>query len=979
MTISANARAALARRMRREISGDCLFDDFSRGRYATDASAFQSFPLGIVIPKTQDDLAASIRLAWEGGIPLVARGGGTGLSGQTLSEGLVIDLSKYLTRLLYYDPNARTCIVEPGITVAKLNAALQSERVVFPVDIASSEQATIGGMVGTDAIGRRALSFGRMRDNVVALDAYLADGQEISFGEITGDVKAEPQQGSAYSHILDLLEMAESHEKLIRSLPSFPAVKHAYNLHALLGGETPQNLAAFLTGSEGTLAIAKRVELKLAPRYRSNVLGICHFPSLASALKGVSAIMALSPVSVELTDRRIIDLGITASTNDSIRRIMRKDGAMLLFVEFMGGNRVANARKLKELADQMERLGHVRAVSEIIGSAAQQAIRDVRASGLTRLYANTPGNPGVAPLEEFAVPLKALAASAESINELLLRYGMDVIWYGMAGIGALHLRPWLRGGKPASDAKQIAAEASAILHGFAGSLVSSLGHGLARSHLLEKQRDPAITELFEQIKTLFDPKNRLNPGKIVFSPEPSDMFWRSMPPPEVTSGLSALACDGNGLCRKLTGVAMCPSFRLTQDERDSPRGRANTLRLALAGSLGEEALISYDMTDTMRLCVSCKACRTQCPRSVDIARAKIAVQIAQRDKSSLTKFEQSAAFLPHYASKLRPWRHLLNLRDFLPWMGQLSEKFTGISADRPWPYLAANSFADDREIGPQDGQEALLFVDTFNNNFDKVTLRATADVLAASGFRIRPLLAPKGETPYCCGRTFLETGMIDHARKEARRLIAATAPFIARGVPLIGVEPSCMLTIRDEFVNLLKEEGAKELAAKAKLFEEVMALPVVRKKLQPHLREIEAETLHFSHCHQNAFSTAELAKQAIELVPGISVIETEKTCCGMGTCFGYAPDTVTASLQMGEQSLFPEIRKRGRNTLIIGDGFACRKQIKDGTGRTARHTAVLLKLALAAKEKFGAKPDNDTEIDDALAKRVLRLRRYYFK
>jgi len=980
MTLSTKARSALAGHLRRDIEGDVLFDDFSRGRYATDASSYQSFPAGVIVPKTQGDVSAGMRLAWDAGLPVTARGGGTGRAGQCVGEGLILDFSKYLRRLLYYDATALTCIVEPGITPSALNQALKPERVWFPIEIASAAQATIGGMTATDAMGGRSLRHGRMRDNIAALDAVLAHGAEISFGELPESFGHYGAHDEASALILDLLEAAERGEAAIRAIPAMLGAMPGYNLRALLQGDAPQNLAAFLAGSEGTLAISKRIELKLARLPRSRALGVCRFPSLADALKAVPAITALGPTSIELADRLIMELGLAGRVaTDPAHRVIRKDEQALLFVEFMEGNRVANARKLKELADSMAHLGHIRAVTEVIGPAVQDATQRARSDGIARLYGTTASVAAFAPIEEFALPVARLAEAADALTAIFARHDLRLAWHGQAATGALHLRPYLPLRGDTASAPKIAAAASARFVEFAGQLTSAEGYGIGRSHAMHAQRDAKVSALFEAVKTRFDPRNRLNPGKIVFSPPPSPDLWRSEPPPETASPLAALACNGTALCRRLEGGVMCPSFRVTRDERDSPRGRANTLRLALSGQLGADALASDAMADTMRLCVSCKACRSECPRGVDIAAARIAVSNARMQRRGLLKFDRSAAFLPHSAPRLRRWRHLLNLRDLLPWAPKLSEQLTGFSADRPWPRWTSAAFPAQRELGAAEGPELLLFADTFNSHFDAGTLRAAADVLTASGFRLHLLRPPEGERPLCCGRTFLEAGMIEEARAEARRLIAAARPFTARGVPLVGLEPACLLTIRDEFITLLAEPGAAELAGQSLLFEEVMTRPAAAAALQPALRHIEAEALIAPHCHQHAFGTAPLARKTAGLVPGMTVIEAEKACCGMGTCFGYRPEAVASSLRMGELSLFPQIRRTGRDTLLIADGFACRRQISDGTGRTARHTAVLLKLALAAKEKFGDADEAGGKKSAKLAKRLSRLRRSYFK
>ena len=982
MTHSAKARSALAGRLRRDMEGDVHFDEFSRGRYATDASPFQTFPLAVVLPKTQADLLAIMRLAWEAGVPVIARGGGTGRAGQAVGEGLVVDFSKYLTRLLYYDASARTCIVEPGITPAALNTALKPERVWFPVDIASAAQATIGGMSGSDAIGSRTLRYGRMRDNIVACDGILADGSEISFGEIPEDFGESAAEGGEAGLVLDLLEAAENAETIIQVLPNIGGGLTGYNVRALLAGDAPQNLAAFLTGSEGTLAIAKSIELKLTRRPRSRALGVCHFPSLSDALGATPEIVALGPTGVELTGPRIMDLGSQGQDSEPVRRILRRDAEALLFVEFMESNRVANARKLKDLADLLAQLGYPRSVSEVIGPAAQEGVRRVHRDGLARLYGRTSLPAAFAPVAEFALPLSQIAAASAEIIAVLSRHGWDVIWHGHVGVGAVYMRPWLpANGQAASEAAAVAEDVSAAFANFADHLTSVEGQGIARSYAAEATRPAKLTRLLEQIKTRFDPKNRLNPGKIVFPARPGPQSLRTQPPREAPSVLAALNCDGTALCRRLDAGLMCPSFRLTREERDSPRGRANTLRLALAGDLGPHALASDAMAETMALCASCKACRSECPRAVDIAQARIAVQKARLERVGPSKFEQTAAFLPHRAPRLRAWRHLLNLRDILPWTARLSETLTGISADRPWPHWSASPFAGHafNGGGKTGGPEILLFPDTFNSYFDPVTLRAAADVLSASGFHLHILVPPPGERPYCCGRTFLEMGLVEEARREARRLIAAARPFTERGIPLVGLEPACVLTIRDEFVTQLAVDGAPELASATSLFEEVMSEPAAAQALTPRLLKIEAEILFSAHCHQHAFGTAGLARQVAAMVPGTIVIEAEKACCGMGTTFGYRPEAVSSSLGMGELSLFPQIRRTGRNTLLVADGFACRKQIADGTGRTARHSAVLLKLALAAKQKFGREWNDGSANDGKLARRLTRLRKDYFR
>jgi Fe-S oxidoreductase len=664
-----------------------------------------------------------------------------------------------------------------------------------------------------------------------------------------------------------------------------------------------------------------------------------------------------------------------------LHRTMKKPGAALLFVEFMEGNRIANTLKLKELTEVMVELGLFRAVNEVIGVAAQNTAWNMRRIGLAQLMKHTRGNATTAPIEEFAVPLVKLADASEAMTDMLARHEVNVVWHGNAGTGALYLRPWLHQGDSVPGARELARDMAAMLRECAGVPASAQGYGVARSRSAELLRPPALNALFEHIKQRMDPHGRFNPGKIVFAPDGQEtaLFRTEADPDTVPSPALIQPCDGNGRCRSKHDGTMCPSFRVTGDERDSPRGRANTLRLALAGDLGEGALTSQAMADTMKTCVSCKACASECTNGVDIAAAKRAInemRVREYGIAALSKFQRSVAFLPRVAPKLRRWRHFINLRDILPWAGRFSEKLTGLSVDRPWPHFDALPFHNSSVVGDGGNREVLLFLDTFNSYFDTVTLRAAADVLAASGIHLHLLKPPENERPYCCGRTFLEAGLIDEARYEARRLITAAAPYVARGVPLVGLEPSCLLTIRNEFSTMLHDQGANELAANSFLFEEVMMQLDTAEAIRPHLREVDADALYVGHCHQTATSASAVAKTTAGLVPSLRIKEAAKTCCGMGTAFGYDPDTVELSLQMGELSLFPQIRKTGQDTLIIADGFACRTQILHGTGRTARHTAVLLKLALAAHTQIGPAIGQE---DTMTAKRLSRLKRQYFK
>lgn len=1014
MTITKHVRFAssnAAAKLRRAIKGETLFSVFDCAQYATDASIYQIFPLGVVAPRDDEDLLALVEIALEEGLALTPRGAGTALAGQALGEGLVIDFSRHFNKVLSIDAEGRRCLVQPGVTLAALNAALGAHGLWFPVEIAAPGLSTIGGMAGVNAAGLRGMRHGAMRDNVVSIDAVLADGRQIRFTELPPHLDDESLPEQAGDLIFDLLEVGERHEAQIRIAQgavgqgTVGRVSGGFGLDALLPSPQGQNLARLLVGSEGTLALSRALELKLAPLPGARALGVCPFPSLASALTAVPRIAALEPAAIELVDRRLLDLASLGSDMaPAIKRLVRGDPEALLFVEFDDGNQVHNTKRLSDLNRVMTELGHGRgySVTEAVGSGAQQALWDVRQFGFDRLSYMRGRERAVAALVgQFAAPLDGLAAFAAEAGDALARHGVGVVWHGHVGAGCLHLRLALdlKTTEDMRTLRGVAGELAAAVARVGGQYAGGEGVGLARSELLEQANEPGVNEVIAEVKALFDPEHRFNPGKIIAPPpmdapsmlrirlEDSAPEGEEKSAPEFAlapesalesvpalssipahSSIPALAslpalgavslfdlasrCDGSGLCRKTDDGLMCPSFRVTGAERDSPRGRANSFRLALSGDLGpvEEALASEEMYETMKLCVSCKACKRECPHGIDIGAMKVASNSAHAARHGLSRFDQTWAHLPDYLHRARKWRRLLNLRDAAGVLARLSERFLGLSADRPWPRLGEAPFAGGGPVGPEEGPEVLLFADTFNLYFDGTALRAAVDVLAAAGYRVHILTPPADERAYCCGRTFLEAGLVDDARREVSRLIGAAHPFVARGVKLVGLEPSCLLTLRDEAQTLAPTPEAREVAQNALLFEEFVAAEADAGRFAPPLRPIEARALLHGHCWQKAFGSMAAVKKTLALAPGLEVEETDAGCCGGAGGFAYRPDTLRTSLTMAEQALFPAIRKTDVDTLIVADGFSCRQQINSGAGRTALHTAVVLKLALADGE-----------------------------
>jgi FAD/FMN-containing dehydrogenase/Fe-S oxidoreductase len=1002
----------LERRLKAEISGDFGFDRFARGRYATDASHYQMVPLGVVMPRTVADAERAIALARQEGVAVLARGGGTSQSGQTVNHSLVVDCSKYLNRVLDVDVAGRRCVVEPGIVLDDLNRQLKPHGLWFPVDISTASRATIGGMTGNNSCGARSLRYGNTRENVLSVDAILADGTKAHFGPAARDLSDVAPALRPLAADLLALGAREADEVQAR----FPQVQRrvgGYNLDALLPGRNDLNLAHILVGSEGTLGFSTKIELKLSPLLGRRAVGACHFARFYDAMEAAQHIVRLAPIAVELVDRTMIALARDiAMFRPTLEQFVRGDPDAVLLVEFAEEDWDENLRRLKQLGALMGDLGFAwdnsgarwGGVVEILDPKLQAAITDVRTAGLNIMMSMKEEGKPVSFVEDCAVPLPHLAEYTARLTEVFEKHGTRGTWYAHASVGCLHVRPVLnlRLDKDKAAMRAIAEEAFAMVRAYKGSHSGEHGDGLVRSEFHEFMFGSRLVRAFEEVKDRFDPQGLYNPGKIVRAPKFDDrenfrfgpgyhaepmttrLDWSAYPGAGGGFQGAVEMCNNNGACRALAGGVMCPSYRVTREERDVTRGRANTLRLAITGQLGPDAFTSDEMAETLKLCVSCKACRRECPTGVDMARMKIEVQAARGEKFGMSLRDRLVGWLPRYAPYAAKLSWLLNLRDVLPGAAQLSEAIAGFSARRTLPRWRSDFFKDsvsrplprlaeeggvgeatrtERAHLPPPGalraptspargggevREVVLFADTFNRYFERENLDAALSVLAAAGYAVHVATPADGTSrPLCCGRTFLSVGKVDEAKKEAERVLAALDPFTARGVPVVGLEPSCILGFRDEIPAIVKDARAQRLAAHALTFEEFLAREAKAGRLALRLAPVAGRALVHGHCHQKSFDAFAPVETVLRLVPGLAVETIESSCCGMAGAFGYGADTIDASLAMGELSLLPAVRKAEPDVVIVADGTSCRHQIHDGAGRAALHVARVLQQSLA--------------------------------
>jgi FAD/FMN-containing dehydrogenase/Fe-S oxidoreductase len=957
---------ALERRLKAEQVGEVHFDAFARGRYATDASHYQVMPLGVVVPRTMAEAERAIAVCRAEGVPVTPRGGGTSQAGQTINESLVVDCSRHLDNLLALDAAGRRCVVQPGIVLDELNRKLKSSGLWFPVDISTASRATIGGMTGNNSCGARSLRYGNTRENVLSIDAVLPDGTHAHFGRL-GDSKVNVPDDL----VRDLLAIAAREANEIeRRFPKVQRRVGGYNLDALVPGRNDINLAHILVGSEGTLAFSTGIELKLSPLLGRRAVGACHFGSFHEAMKAAQHIVKLGPIAVELIDRTMLGLAAEiAMFKPTVAAFLRGDPEAILFVEFAEEDWAENLRRLKQLGELLGDLGiswngngaHWGGVIEVLDPKLQTGINEMRTAGLNIMMSMKEAGKPVSFVEDCAVPLEHLADYTARLTDVFEKNGTRGTWYAHAAVGCLHVRPVLnlRLEKDVHAMRAIAEEAFAMVREYKGSHSGEHGDGIVRSEFHEEMFGGELVHAFEEVKDRFDPQNLFNPGKIVRAPKFDDRSLLRYAPgyhaEAMTTALDWSAysgegsgfqgavemCNNNGACRTLAGGVMCPSYRVTHEERDVTRGRANTLRLAITGQLGADALTSDAMAETLELCVSCKACRRECPTGVDMARMKIEVLRARAEKLGLSLHDKLVGYLPHYAPTAARYPWLMNLRDRLPGAAKLSEAIAGFSAQRSLPKWRSDWFRD-ANAGPETGRDVVLFADTFNRYFEPENLESARAVLAAAGYRVRFAAPREGTRPLCCGRTFLAVGLVDEARREIERTLAALTPFVASGIPIIGLEPSCLFSFRDEIPALIKSDIARKVADQAVLFEEFLAAEAKAGRLDVAFKSAKKRALLHGHCHQKSFDVMPAVQAALKLVPDLEVEPIESSCCGMAGSFGYHTDTIEVSRAMGELSLLPAVRKASADDIVIADGTSCRHQIRDGAGREAMHVARVL-------------------------------------
>ena len=996
----------LAEKLATETSGEVLFSPSDRGRYATDASVYQVMPVGVFVPRSSDDVKTALDICRDLLVPIVPRGGGTSQCGQTVGAGLVIDHAKHVRRIVNVDTENRTAEVEPGIVLDHLNAALKKHGLWYPVDVSTSAQATLGGMAGNNSCGSRSIAYGNMVHNVIGATAWTSDGSLLNLGRYdsaTGPARALGEYVKSLSH--ELRPEIEAHwPKVLRRVAGYNLDIFNNQSEKPYTADGSVNLAHLLIGSEGTLALTKSLTLQLSELPRTKVLGVVNFPTFYQAMDSAQHIVRLGDgtlTTVELVDRTMIELSLqNPAFAPTVRTALIGQPDAILLVEFSGNSKAELTPKIRQLVELMSDLGLPGSVVEMIDDAPQKNLWEVRKAGLNIMMSLKGDGKPVSFIEDCAVPLKHLAEYTNALTEVFRKHGSKGTWYAHASVGTLHVRPILdmrREG--AQKMRAIAEEASELVRHYKGAYSGEHGDGLCRGEWIGWQFGPKITEAFAQMKNYLDPLNLLSPQRIVNAPKMDDTRLMRFPPTykviplktaldwsawnvqndPITEKTSAPGtggdaaqgfakavemCNNNGHCRKFDAGTMCPSYRVTRDEKHLTRGRANTLRLALSGQiegmLAKDAFTSEAVHEAMDLCVGCKGCKRDCPTGVDMAKMKVEFLHHYKAKHGYNFKDKLVAFLPDYAPWASRFAPLLNLRDKIPGLAALSEKLLGFSARRSLPQWKTQTFFNSgvssatREEVLAASKPVVLFVDTFNGYFESDNAASALKVLQAGGYTAH--VAIKGIADgkaLCCGRTYLASGMVDEAKARARELVAALLPFAERGIAIVGLEPSCLLTMRDEMLVMGLGEAAQTISRHALLLEEFLAREAVAGKLETLKAALKPTTqaiLLHGHCHQKAFGAVSPIIDVLKLIPGAKPELIESGCCGMAGGFGYEASHYDVSMQMAELSLLPAVRQQP-DAIVVADGTSCRHQIRDGAQREAIHVAVLLAKQLKVQEE----------------------------
>ena len=977
--IRATERRELEQELRRRVSGEVRFDPFSRVLYSTDASIYQMEPVGVVIPRTAADVQATIEVARESGVPVLPRAGGTSLAGQTVNHAIVMDFSKYLNQVVEVNREESWARVQPGIVLDQLNRDLLPHGLMYAPDPTTSNRACVGGGIGNNTCGAHSVIYGKSLDHIMELDVILSDASTTHFRPLdSAELEAKLSGAGLESEIYrGVRRLAQDNDAEIRArYPNIMRRVSGYNLDEFLTesigpyagsatrgpagrprGHDGFNLTRMVVGSEGTLCVATEAKVNLVPRPTMTALSVAHFHDIFQASEAVKEILNHGPSSIEIMDKNVLDRSRQSLGLGNAMSIIEGDPGAILAIEFYGESEDELNSKMEGLKSDLERRRMGYACVNLLDRAAQANIWAVRKNGLGLLMSMHGDAKPLPFVEDTAVDPETMGDFVRRFDEIVRNHGTEAAYYGHASVGCLHIRPVvsLKNQEGVNRMYAIADEISDLTKEFGGVLSGEHGDGIVRGVWTEKMFGPEVYQLFRELKSTWDPDGIMNPGKIIDCP-PMTENLRYGPSYQADSLSSSLdfsidtnfagaveMCNGMGACRKLEGT-MCPSFMATREEEHSTRGRANLLRAAMSGKLPEGTITSQRLHDALDLCLECKGCRAECESGVDMAKLKYEFLDNYYKTNGLPRRNRifgNIAKLSKWGSRFAPFS---NWAASSPIGKLFSSSLLGIHPNRRAPSFARQSFPQwfrsRSQQRPATAGTVVLLNDTYMNyNYPEIG-QAAVKLLEAAGFKVELADAP------CCGRPMISKGMMDAAKANAQHNVSLLHAYAGNGVPIIGCEPSCLLTLRDEYPQLVPGEQSRTVASQAYLIDEFLAKLKAEGKLDLEFRDTAKQVLFHAHCHQRSLAGTASSLNALRLAPGYKVELTNAGCCGMAGSFGYEKEHYDISMAIGEQALFPAVNAKGPDWEVAVMGVSCRQQIEHGTGRRARHLAEVLADAL---------------------------------
>jgi FAD/FMN-containing dehydrogenase/Fe-S oxidoreductase len=948
--------------LQNHIDGEVRFDDISRMLYSTDASIYQIEPIGVIIPRHADDVVAAITVAGEHDVAVLPRGGGTSLAGQTVGRALIIDVSPHMNQVLELNTDEHWAWVQPGLVQDQFNAYLRPHGFLFGPDTSTSNRATVGGMLGNNSAGARSILYGKTIDHVLELQVVLSDGSTTTLRPLDKAALEQQLSGSSFeSQIYRAIariardnrdEIQERYPKILRRVSG-------YNLDEFVN-DAPFNLAKMVAGSEGTLAAITAAKMRIMPRPAATAILVIHFDDMIRSVEATEAILPFSPSAIEMIDHQIVNAARGAKVYEGRLSFLQGDPDAILITEFYGDSPEEVVDKVSRLEARLrqEKLGY--AYSPALSAEEQANVWTMRKGGLGLLMGTRDERKPIAFIEDTAVDPLKLPEFLRRFRQIIADHDTTAGYYGHASVGCLHIRPGINLKEQSEVDKMfhMMEEISELVAEYGGSMSGEHGDGLARSWLNEKLFGSTLYQAFKEVKQAFDPHNRMNPGKVVDGPSPKQdlRFGADYRAIEIQTNLdfsrdgsfstAVEMCNGNGACRKLVDGTMCPSYQVTQDEKHSTRGRANALRAILAGRLPQSAFVSHELHETLDLCLECKACKTECPSNVDMAKLKyefLSHYYAEHGAPLRAKLFANIATLNRLGQMFAPLSNRLAGSSPSKWlMGKI-----GIAPQRTMPAFARQTFSQwfaqrPRPQRPATRGSVVLFHDTFMEYNCPEVGQAATQLLEVAGFDVE-LVAKK-----CCGRPAISKGLLDQVRWDARHNIDLLFPYAKAGIPIIGIEPSCILTLREDYLDLLPGPDTALVAKQVITIDEFLYECHRRGELDLQFTDAPKRLLLHGHCHQKALVGTTPTLTLLRLPEGYEVEEIPSGCCGMAGAFGYEAEHYDVSMAIGAQRLFPAVNGVDDTVEIVADGISCRQQIQHATGRQARHLVEILWEALAS-------------------------------